>query len=94
MKPAQSRLSTDRWWLAAILTLLSPWLGPHVDDYLPLGYIVWHAIGAGPDAFFWVLAAGVLLVVYGLWVAILSVAGWWLSRRQSRRASPSSGSRS
>ena len=72
----------DRWWLAAVLTLLSPWLGPHVDGYMPLGWIVVYAFGQHPDAFFWVLAAGVFLLVYGVWVAILSAAGWWLGRRR------------
>lgn len=84
------RLSNDRWWLAAILTLLSPWLGPHVDAYLPLGWVLFHATKEQPDAFFWALAGVVLLVVYGVWVAILGAAGWWLARRRSRRASPSS----
>jgi len=45
---------------------------------------VWHAIGAGPDAFFWVLAAGVLLVVYLFWIALLAFVGWWLAKRRSR----------
>ena len=90
MTAERPRLSRDRWWLAAVLTLLSPWVGPHVDGYLPLGWVLVHATREQPDAFFWVLAGGVLLVVYGVWVALLSVAGWWLGRRQSPRASPSS----
>ena len=81
MKPNASRASKDRWWLAAILTLLTPWLGPHVDDYLPVGYVVWHALGEGPGAFFWVLAGGVLLVVFFFWVAVLTFALRWLAKR-------------
>ena len=84
MTPAPSRLSKDRWWLAAVLTLLSPWIGPHVDQYLPLGYILWHALGESPDAFFWVLAGAVLLVVYLLWIALLTLAAGWLARRRAR----------
>ena len=78
----RTRFSRARWWIAAILTLLSPWPGPHVDGYLPLGWVLVRAAQDLPDAFFWALASGLLLVVYGLWLAILGAVDWWQRRRR------------
>lgn len=63
---------THRWWLAAVAALLTPWIGPHISDYIPVG---WALIGAGsarPDAAFWVIAAVLLTVGYFAWLLVFS----------------------
>lgn len=73
-----------RWWLALVATLLTPWIGPHIDGYLPLGMVLLRAAQEAPDAGFWVLAAILLAVDYALWFALLSGL-IWLARRRERR---------
>lgn len=62
--------------LAAIIGLLLPFPGPHVDRYLPLAAVLWKGIGDAPASFF-LLAAGILsvyiAVVCGLIVLVTSL---------------------
>ena len=55
-----------------------------MDDYLPVGYVVWHGLGAGVNAFFWALAAGVLVVVFLVWFALLTFALRWRAKRRAQ----------
>jgi arginine exporter protein ArgO len=76
-----------RWWLALLAALLTPWLGPHIDGYLPVGMVLLRATRDAPDAGFWVLAGVLLAVEYALWFALLSGL-IWLSRWRNRRNPP------
>jgi hypothetical protein len=67
------RLRFHRWWLSLAGALLTPWIGPHVDRYLPLGKLLFQARGESADAGFWILAAGLVAVAYGFWFGLLSV---------------------
>lgn len=62
--------------------LLTPWVGPHVDRYLPLGGLLLRARTESPDAAFWIIAALLLAVAYGVWFALLSGLSAWLARRR------------
>jgi hypothetical protein len=69
-------LRTHRWWLAAVGALSTPWFGPHITDYIPVGWALLRVGSGDPDAAFWILAAILLLVGYGVWLLILTlVAG-------------------
>lgn len=73
-----------RLLLAALIALLLPFPGPHVDSYLPLAAVLWSGIGDAPAGFF--LLAGVILsvyigAVYGLIVLVMFLVG----RRNSGR---------
>lgn len=72
-----------RWWLALVGAVLTPWVGPHADAYLPLGWIVLRALRDTPARAFWVIAAGLLVVAYLFWFALLSGASAWVRHRQS-----------
>lgn len=74
--------AVHRWWLALLATLLTPWVGPHVDGYLPLGLVLLRALRESPDAGFWVLAGILLAVDFALWFAVLSGLIWWSRRRK------------
>ncbi len=75
-------MKRHRWWLAMLGALSTPWIGPHLDGYLPVGWLLLKAVPERPDAGFWLLAGVLLLAAYGLWLALLSAAGAWLSRRR------------
>ena len=66
------RLRTCRRWLAAVLALLTPWVGPHISDYLPVGFVLLRIGQGDPDAAFWIVAGVLLAVSYGVWLLILS----------------------
>jgi len=36
-------MQTHRWWLAVVATLLTPWIGPHIDQYVPVGWVLFRA---------------------------------------------------
>ena len=76
-------MKRHKWWLALVLTLATPWIGAHVDTYVPLGWVVVRALKESPDIAFWIFAAVVLLVAYFVWVGILAGAGmlWARTRR-------------
>jgi hypothetical protein len=43
--------------------------------------VVLRAAGESPEIALWILVAGALLVVYGVWLAVLGAAYRWLSRK-------------
>jgi hypothetical protein len=67
-------LRPHRWWLALVAALLTPWMGPHVDGYLPLGKVLFMARTESADAGFWVIASILITVAYGVWLLLFSVA--------------------
>ena len=69
-----------RWWLALVAALLTPWVGPHMDGYLPVGWVVLRARSESPDAAFWVICALLLSFGYLLWLALLSGIAAWTAR--------------
>jgi hypothetical protein len=71
---------THRWWLAAVAALLTPWIGPHISDYIPVGWALIRAGGASPDAAFWVIAAVLLTVGYLVCLLVFTLIAR-LSRR-------------
>jgi hypothetical protein len=74
-----------RLLLALVATLLTPWLGPHVDQYVPMGWVLIKAPGNAPGSF-WVLAVAACGVVYLVWLGVFTaVAAWLASRRRHRR---------
>lgn len=78
-------MKTHRWWLALMATLLTPWFGPHVDRYLPVGWVVLKAGGDAPDPAFWVIAGVLLCVAYAAWFALLSVIAVVVARGHGNR---------
>jgi hypothetical protein len=36
-------MKAHRWWLALVAALMAPWIGPHADGYLPLGWVLLQA---------------------------------------------------
>lgn len=73
---------THRWWLAAVASLLTPWPGPHIDRYLPVGWLLLQATDESADAGFWLLAAAVLAIAYAVWLLLLSALAACLSRHR------------
>jgi len=80
-------MSIHRWWLALIAALLTPWFGPHIDRYLPVGWVLSRAYVEAPDAGFWVIAGGLFTVCYVAWFVLLSGFIWLLHRRRNRESS-------
>jgi hypothetical protein len=74
-------MKAHRWWFALVAALLTPWFGPHVDGYLPLGWVLAQARSNSADAGFWVLAALLLCMVYAVWFALFSL-GARLARKE------------
>ena len=66
-------LRTHRWWLSAIAALLTPWIGPHISDYIPVGWALIRAGGASPDAAFWIIAGVLLTLGYAAWLLVFTV---------------------
>ena len=73
-------LRTHRWWLAAWAALLTPWIGPHISDYIPVGWALIRAGGASPDAAFWIIAAVLLTLGYAGWLAVFTIVARMLRR--------------
>jgi hypothetical protein len=61
--------------------LLTPWIGPHVDGYLPLVGVLVQARSNSADWAFWAIAGVLLCVAYGVWFGLLSLAAWLVRRR-------------
>ena len=76
-----------RWWLALIAVLLTPWVGPHIDRYLPLGWVLIRATTETPDVGFWIIAGALLVLGYVAWFLLLSGLAAWLSRHRRDRKS-------
>jgi len=80
-------LKRFRGWrllLAAIIGLLLPFPGPHLDRYLPLGAVLLKGIGEAPASFF--LLAGVILIVYiAVVYALIGLVMFFLRKRGSGR---------
>jgi hypothetical protein len=59
--------------VSAVIALLSPFPGPHIDSWLPMGAVLMNEEARSAPRQFFVLA-GVILVVYiGLAFAVLSL---------------------
>jgi ABC-type Fe3+ transport system permease subunit len=74
-----------RWWLALVAALLTPWIGPHLDRYVPVGWVLIQARAEAPDAGFWIIASVLLVLGYTAWALLLSAFAAWLSRTRRRR---------
>jgi hypothetical protein len=73
-------MAFHRWWLALIGLLLTPWIGPHVDRYLPLGWLLVQAADGSADAAFWVVASILAAAGYGVWFLVLTLLAKALAR--------------
>lgn len=80
-------MKIHRWWLALVGALLTPWIGPHIDRYLPVGWVLLQANAEAPDVGFWVIAGVLLCVAYVVWLVLLSVIAALLAHRQGNRGS-------
>lgn len=69
------------WRLAVVAAVLTPWMGPHVDHYVPLGWVLVRGGAEGADRGFWVVAAGVVGVVFLAWFVLFR----WLAARLGTR---------
>ena len=76
-------MKIHRWWLALVAALLTPWIGPHIDRYVPIGWVLLQAREETPDLGFWVIAGVLLCLAYVAWVVFLSVIAAWPARRRS-----------
>lgn len=80
----QTALRFPRWTLALVATSLTPWLGPHVDQYLPVAWVLIRASRNASGAF-WMLAAAAGGIVYLMWLGVFTaLAAWLASRRRDR----------
>ncbi len=82
-------MQTHRWWLAVVATLLTPWIGPHIDRYVPVGWVLFQADTEDADSGFWVIAAVALGVIYLAWLVLFYGLAAWLARRRRDRGSSS-----
>jgi predicted metal-binding membrane protein len=74
-------MSIHRWWLALVAALLTPWIGPHIDRYTPVGWVLAQAAD-GADAAFWLIAGMLLVIGYALWLGVFTVLAALTSRRR------------
>lgn len=87
-------MQTYRWWLAIVATLLTPWIGPHIDQYVPVAQVLLHAGAENADHGFWVVAAVALGAIYLAWLVLFSGLAALLARyRRDRGSSSGSGNR-
>jgi hypothetical protein len=77
-------MRAHRWWLAGVAALLMPWIGPHTDLYLPVGWLLIKASAEAPDIGFWVIAVVLLGVAYLVWLAIFTGIGAWQAHNRRR----------
>jgi hypothetical protein len=75
-------MQIHRWWLAMVATFLTPWIGPHIDQYLPLGWVLLRSGGEDADRGFWVIAALGMGGIYLAWLVLCSGLAAWLARRR------------
>lgn len=85
----EESLQTHRWWLAFVATLLTPWIGPHIDQYVPVGWVLFRAVAEDVDRGFWVIAAVALGVIYLVWLMLFSGLAAWFARRRRDHGSSS-----
>lgn len=78
-------MQIHRWWLAIIATLLTPWMGPHIDQYVPVGQVLLRAGTEDADRGFWIIAVSALGVIYLTWLALFSGLAAWLAHRRRDR---------
>ena len=78
----EDRIRTHRWWVAIAAALLTPWIGPHVDRFLPVGQVLVRAGAENADRAFWVITAGALGVIYVAWLGLFSGIAALLARRR------------
>ena len=81
-------MQIHRWWLAIVAALLTPWIGPHTDGYLPVGWLLLRASAEAPDTAFWVIAGVLLSLAYLAWLVLLTVIAAWFAHRRRDRGSP------
>ncbi len=75
-------MQPHRWWLAIVATLLIPWIGPHIDQYVPVDRVLFRAGTEDAGRDFWVIAAVALAVIYLAWLVLFSGLAAWLARRR------------
>ena len=73
-----------RLLLAAIIGLLLPFPGPHLDRYLPLAAVLLKGIGEAPASFF-LLAAVILSVYIGAVYGVIVLVTYFLRKKDSGR---------
>lgn len=78
-------MSIHRWWLALVAALATPWIGPHIDRYVPVGWLLFQAGAESADAGFWVIAGALLALGYAVGFLLLSGIAAGLSRRRRRQ---------
>lgn len=79
-------MTTHRWWLALVAALLTPWIGPHMDSYVPVGWVLWRAGRESPDPGFWLIAGLLLTVAWLAWLGLITGVAAWLRRRRGAAA--------
>ena len=82
-------MQIHRWWLALVAALLTPWIGPHIYRYLPVGWMLHQASAEATDPGFWVIAGVLLFLAYVAWLVLLSGIAAWLAHRRRDRGNPS-----
>jgi len=82
-------MQAHRWWLAIVATLLTPWIGPHIDQYVPVGRVLIRAGTEDTDRGFWMIAAVALGGIYLAWLVLFSGLAAWLARRRRDHGSSS-----
>lgn len=78
----EDSIRTHRWWVAIVATLLTPWIGPHVDRFVPVGQVLFHTGAENADHGFWIIAAVALGVIYLAWLVLFSGLAAWLARHR------------
>lgn len=64
------------WWLAIVATVLTPWIGPHVDRYVPAGWVLLRGGVEDADRGFWIIAVAGAGLVFLAWFTLFRwVAG-------------------
>lgn len=71
-----------RWWLAIVATSLAPWIGPHIDRYVPVGQVLFHAGAENAGHGFQVIAAVALGGIYLAWFVRFSGFAACLARHR------------
>ena len=71
-------MSNKIYQLIPLLALCFPWLGPHIDSYIPLGYLIVQYGFFGADLGFYVMFS-VLFLIYSLvsWLLLMIVKRVW-----------------
>ena len=78
-------MKIHRWWLALVAALWTPWIGPHIDRFVPLGWVLFRAAAEETDLGFWVTAGVLLSIAYVLWLVLLTgLTAWFVQRGRNR----------